>query len=271
MEWKPNKIIAVVLALVFAPFGMLYIDRVKLAAFYLLVILLAWIADVAIDVLVPKIGSYVDLTVLCSLLGAVHVYTIVGKNLRIVLRPWYSRWYGLLSFPLLLLVLVFSFQTFFYKPYNQASASMSPTIKRGDMFVVSRWGYGKFGDNELVRGDIIVFNHPVISEAVYIKRVIGVTGDRIEFHEGKIILNGTDVSRTHIATDDQYKVYQEHIGESAYTVKILPEIPVPSGQIIVPNGHLFVMGDNRSHSNDSRYWGSVPVNNVIGKVVYKLQ
>lgn len=125
------------------------------------------------------------------------------------------------------------------------SSSMNPTLFANDYVVVNRLAY-KFGQPH--RGDIIVFKYPPDPTQIpYIKRVIGLPGDQIKIENGKVYVNG-------IALNEPY----------------LNEITKGKGEWTVPPGNLFVMGDNRNNSSDSRSWGWVPLGNVIGKaeVIY---
>lgn len=122
------------------------------------------------------------------------------------------------------------------------SVSMENTLHQGNAVLVNRLAY-RFGLPE--RGDIVVFNPPFDSPEPYIKRVIGLPGDQIEIRDGQIILNGTPLLEPYI---------REKI--------------VSQGSWEVPEGTIFVMGDNRNNSSDSRKWGSVPLENVIGKALF---
>jgi signal peptidase I len=125
------------------------------------------------------------------------------------------------------------------------SISMQPTLHAGNFVLVNKIAY-KLGAPE--RGDVIVFRYPPDPEQVpYIKRIIGLPGDHIHIYDGKVFVNDQLFVEPYIASTTQQ-----------------------GGEWIVPDGSLFVMGDNRNNSSDSRSWGMVPVGNVIGKaeVVY---
>jgi signal peptidase I len=125
------------------------------------------------------------------------------------------------------------------------SISMQPTLHAGNFVLVNKIAY-KLGAPE--RGDVIVFRYPPDPEQVpYIKRIIGLPGDHIHIYDGKVSVNDQLFVEPYIASTTQQ-----------------------GGEWIVPDGSLFVMGDNRNNSSDSRSWGMVPVGNVIGKaeVVY---
>jgi signal peptidase I len=127
--------------------------------------------------------------------------------------------------------------------------SMVPTLLQNDRVLVSKLDY-RFGPPQ--RADIIVFNPPVPDATIpYVKRVIAVGGDVIDLRNGNVFVNGqqVDIPQAHGATQPQ-----------------APQIVYP---FTVPEGHVFVMGDNRTFSSDSRTFGPVPVGNIIGKVILR--
>jgi signal peptidase I len=119
--------------------------------------------------------------------------------------------------------------------------SMLPTLEDGEFVLVSKVNY-QFGDVE--RGDIIVFHFPMDPEQELIKRVIGLPGDTINVQNGTVSVNGQMLNEPYIAAAPQY-----------------------SGEWIVPDGQLFVLGDNRNDSSDSHSWGYLPFEKVVGKAV----
>jgi signal peptidase I len=119
--------------------------------------------------------------------------------------------------------------------------SMNPTLQNGEFVLVNRLAY-RFGDVQ--RGDIIVFRHPDDPSQDLIKRVIGVPGDTVEIVDGGVRVNGRPLDEPYIAAAPNY-----------------------AGQWQVPEGSLFVLGDNRNNSEDSHKWGLLPMENVIGKAV----
>jgi signal peptidase I len=127
--------------------------------------------------------------------------------------------------------------------------SMEPTLEQNDRVLVSKLDY-RFGPAQ--RGDIIVFNPPIPDASIpYVKRVIAVAGETVELRNGNVFVNGqqVDIPQAHGATQPQ-----------------APQIVYP---FTVPAGQIFVMGDNRTFSSDSRTFGPVPVANIIGKVILR--
>lgn len=159
-------------------------------------------------------------------------------------------------------ILALLIRTFVVQAFKIPSGSMEPTLLVGDHILVNKFLYGvkiPFIRNTIIpiskpqRGDVIVFIYPNDTSKDYIKRVIGLPGDRIEIFDRKININGT-------LYDDKHGVYSEvRNGASPNMVKKRYRLE------IVPENHLFVMGDNRDHSSDSRVWGFVPLKSVKGK------
>ena len=192
------------------------------------------------------------------------------------------------------LIIALVFRSFLYQPFSIPTASLQPTLLIGDYVIASKftWGYGRYSfpfgiipfegrifGREPDRGDIAVFR-PVPQRDNYIKRVIGLPGDRIQMREGRLIINGEQVEREFIerATDtDSYGtsipvlVYEETLpnGATHRIHEISDEGPLDNTiEYVVPAGHYFMMGDNRDRSQDSRVLsavGYVPAGNLIGK------
>jgi signal peptidase I len=120
--------------------------------------------------------------------------------------------------------------------------SMEPTLKTGEFVIVNKLAY-MMGVPKL--GDVIVFHYPRDPEQEYIKRIIGVAGDKVQIGDGQVSVNGVTLSEPYIAAAPAY--------QSEWTV---------------PEDSLFVLGDNRNNSSDSHHWGTVPMENVIGKAIF---
>ena len=165
---------------------------------------------------------------------------------------------------LLAIVIAFFIRTFVIQAYKIPSGSMKPTLLIGDHILVSKFNYGiriplvrstliPVGTPE--RGDIVVFIYPEDHSKDFIKRLIGLPGDLIEIRNKNILLNGLPWSDSHGAYVDSL---------------IIPGYVQPRdnfGPVTVPEGSLFVMGDNRDESYDSRFWGFVPMKDVLGKAL----
>lgn len=165
---------------------------------------------------------------------------------------------------LLAIVIAFFIRTFVIQAYKIPSGSMKPTLLIGDHILVSKFNYGirlPLVRSTLIpvgtpkRGDIVVFIYPEDRSKDFIKRLIGLPGDRIEIRNKNILLNGLPWS-------DTRGVYVDTL--------IIPGSVQPRdnfGPATVPEGSLFVMGDNRDESYDSRFWGFVPMKDVLGKAL----
>lgn len=189
--------------------------------------------------------------------------------------------------PVLFVVLVI--RSFVVEPFNIPSGSMIPTLQINDFVAVSKSSYGlrtpvgeyKFLDTgEPKHGDVMVFRFPQDPSVHFIKRVIGLPGDRVAMRAGELWLNGKKVENTvrkewtdggwhhQVAVEDldgKRHLIQRMAPINPYTGA--PEWRHQDGEWIVPAGHYFVMGDNRDNSNDSRFWGTVPERLVEGRAV----
>lgn len=190
--------------------------------------------------------------------------------------------YARAFFPVL--VVVFLLRSFLVEPFRIPSTSLSPTLLKGDFILVNKFDYGirlpvihtKLWDiGEPKRGDIIVFRYPPNPSVDFIKRVIGVPGDKISYINKTLYVNGVpqqqSVVGTQQAKDDDDQAWQAQI-RTEDLVGLKHQIyvdPTRNNQdvrdIIVPPHMYFVMGDNRDNSLDSRYWGFVPEKNIVGR------
>lgn len=189
-------------------------------------------------------------------------------------------------FPVLLIVLVL--RTFVAEPFRIPSASMMPTLLEGDFILVNKFTYGLrlpvlrteiLDLGEPRRGDVVVFRFPPDESMDYIKRVVGLPGDRIQYRDKQLYINGEPVPM-HYLGEYQGKgapgarLLEERLGEVTHEMLHIPwrpgnDYPDRIGAaVVVPPGHYFVMGDNRDNSNDSRVWGFVPRENLVGRAFF---
>jgi len=184
-------------------------------------------------------------------------------------------------FPVLLLVLVV--RSFLFEPFRIPSSSMVPTLLVGDFIFVNKFVYGlrlpvlhtkfvEFGEPE--RGDVIVFRLPSDPSVNYIKRLVGLPGDTIDYQNKRLYINGELVElvrKGEFARDSGPRALlaTEVLGEATHDVLLEPFSMGREGRYKVPEGHYFMMGDNRDNSQDSRFpqVGFVPEENVVGKAV----
>ncbi|MEO4047458.1 signal peptidase I [Pseudomonas sp. CAU 1711] len=196
--------------------------------------------------------------------------------------------YGKSFFPVLAIVLVL--RSFLLEPFQIPSGSMKPTLEVGDFILVNKFAYGirlpvidtkviEVGDPQ--RGDVMVFRYPSNPSINYIKRVVGLPGDRIAYTADKrLLVNGQPVAEQFLGEEPgslgRVLRYREKLGEVEHMIrKQLHRNILPGREWVVPQGHYFMMGDNRDDSNDSRYWqdahipaeewGMVPDRNIVGK------
>jgi signal peptidase I len=184
-------------------------------------------------------------------------------------------------FPVILVV--FFIRSFIVEPFKIPSGSMMPTLLAGDFILVNKFTYGLrvpilnktfIEIDKPQRGDVFVFHYPPDPSIDYIKRVVGLPGDKIAYRNKQIFINGEPVELS-LVGDYQYvtsglnmvnaKHYQEQLGEVRHDVLIEDNSLSIDGETEVPAGHYFAMGDNRDNSKDSRSWGFVPEDNLVGK------
>jgi signal peptidase I len=178
-------------------------------------------------------------------------------------------------FPVFLIVLLL--RSFLVEPFRIPSGSMMPTLLIGDFVLVNKYDYGirlpvlnmKIVENDAPkRGDIVVFRYPEDPSVPYIKRVIGVPGDRIEYRDKVLYINGTEVPQSAVDAGSGAAgavEYRERLQGVEHSILLDPRRPDREYAATVPEHHYFVLGDNRDNSRDSRFWGFVPDDYLIGR------
>ncbi|NTX29812.1 signal peptidase I [Burkholderia pyrrocinia] len=213
-------------------------------------------------------------------------------------QPWWLE-YTASFFPVILAVFVV--RSFIVEPFKIPSGSMVPTLLVGDFILVNKFEYGLrlpitntkiTQGSPLSRGDVVVFRYPKDESVDYIKRVIGLPGDTVAYQDKQLTINGQPVPEAPLPDffDDERqnyaKQFEETIGNRKNAILNNPAVPpfvmgaydypyrdnctYNSRGVIckVPPGHYFMMGDNRDNSADSRYWGFVPDQNIVGRAFF---
>lgn len=192
--------------------------------------------------------------------------------------------YSRAFFPVILAV--FLLRSFVIEPFRIPSGSMLPSLYIGDFILVSKFSYGLrlpilntrvLPVGEPDRGDVMVFRFPKDPSTNFIKRVIGLPGDVITYRGKRLTVNGEPVvvQKTELLPElteqrgqRSLSSFLESFGQSKHAIFLDDNRHSRSLKVIVPPEHFFVMGDNRDHSNDSRYWGFVPKENIVGKAFF---
>ena len=219
-------------------------------------------------------------------------------KVRLIMQPWWLDWTAGL-FPVI--VVVFLLRSFLFEPFKIPSGSMIPTLLINDLILVNKFHYGvrlpvintKVFDNHTPqRGDVMVFRYPPKPSLDYIKRVVGVPGDEVAYLNKKLTINGKPLTKLSLPdyfdqdTMRYSKQFEETSGDKKYLLLNDDDRPafIPGADDFqykencryssegvvckVPEGHYFMMGDNRDNSLDSRYWGFVPDKNIVGKAFF---
>ncbi|MEE8344951.1 MAG: signal peptidase I [Woeseiaceae bacterium] len=181
-------------------------------------------------------------------------------------------------FPVLLFVLVI--RSFIFEPFRIPSGSMMPTLLQGDYIFVKKYSFGlrlpvldkkiiETGEPE--RGDVVVFRLPSEPNINYIKRVIGLPGDEIVYEEHRLTVNGELIAVTRDTDPPSASAatrYIEQLGDRKHAILVTnPRNAMRDGKFTVPDGHYFMMGDNRDNSRDSRFIGAIPETHLVGEAV----
>jgi len=204
-------------------------------------------------------------------------------------------WREFIESVIIIALLALTIRSFIIAPFKIPSSSMVPTLEVGDYLFVTRYNYGfripltdiQFLTSEAKRGDVVVFDYPEDRSKDYIKRIVGVPGDIIEYKNNMLTINGKALAlqqkgmHTYLTGGnytDAGELFAEQLFDVEHAILRRPDLEVRflqsrgkdverEGRWIVPEGKYFAMGDNRNNSRDSRYWGFVPQEYLVGKAV----
>src|SRR6185436_11614070 len=240
------------------------------------------------------------LLILLVVTGAVWLlekFLLGKKRPKDAKQPWWIE-YSVSFFPVILIV--FLLRSFLVEPFKIPSSSMVPTLLVGDFILVNKFTYGIrlpvlnkkiVALGEPKRGDVMVFRYPDDPSLDYIKRVVGVPGDRVEYRNKKLTINGEPVPARQVEdylSKERMQFSSRFVETLGVEHEILQDPDAPAGMAggrsfpfaancnynvsgltcTVPPGHYFMMGDNRDNSSDSRVWGFVPDENIVGKAFF---
>jgi signal peptidase I len=237
--------------------------------------------------------------VLTGLVALADRFHFAGKRAEGEREPWWIE-YSKSFFPVILIV--FALRSFVIEPFRIPSGSMIPTLLVGDFILVNKYTYGLrlpilnkkiLQVNDPRRGDVMVFRYPEDRSLDYIKRVVGVPGDTIAYRNKRLFINSeaqpTEEAGQHLHAGPQMVFspryvetlngVKHHILNDRGAPKSVPNVHSFPGRgncsydsegfvCKVPPGHYFMMGDNRDNSEDSRVWGFVPDENIVGKAFF---
>lgn len=185
---------------------------------------------------------------------------------------WFARWPALLAIAALVWVSALSVTRYLWLPFHIGAASMAPTLIQGDR-VLAR-PLHKEQKGQLQRGDLVIFRLPGTVDETYVKRVIALPGDEVRFENQSIAVNGDPLDRTKLETTNSAASFKprwldvphyiEQTNGKSYEIMIAHPDEGPRGELTVPPGHYFVLGDNRNFSNDSRFLGPIPFDGIVG-------
>ncbi len=305
MPWKPTPWLAALLTVLAAPLGFLYIARPRWALGYFAVMA----ALSLIGFFHVFGGTLAVVRALAGIPIAIAGAMIAYRNARQAPerdRPWYSRWSGLLGIFAAFTFIFSVISVFLYEPFTAPSTSMAPALRPGANFIVQKLGYGHFStmgfqlgrrpiSAAIKRGDVLAFDFPVDPAQTYLKRVVGLPGDQVVYRDKQLFVNGRDsrLQRLEDYLDPEaplfFQRYRNRLDDTEFDTLQLENRPsivaapkefefreqcsysADGFSCTVPAGNYFVMGDNRDNSYDSRYWGFVRAELIIGKVVKIVQ
>lgn len=283
-SWKPKLWVAILVGLIFNAFALLYVNRPRLFLLYFIFANLVVLFEFAFlsGITDLPILQFVSISLVFNIICPIHACFIIRGYDENSKRGWYSKLWVIPASYVVIVTSIFCFRSFLYEPFTIPAESMMPNYGRGDIVLVKKFGFGRYGtfgfdvlnlgvsDEKLMeRGHVYVF-YPPNKEVVFVKRLIGLPGDEISFGVDGVSINGQKLL-TSFSVDNRngFVEYKEMIGEKSYSISRSTFRPFSkSGFYKVPEGHYFMLGDSRDNSLDSRFWGTVDSNSIVGEVVH---
>lgn len=279
-NWKPNRWIAAILGLTVGPLALLYVAKLRWSTLYLslfLLLLIWFLYSIFVgqnpNLYLAAAGN------LLSICIAIHCFLLASKSHVAITRPWYSKWYGTLGLAACIALPFILVRAFIFETFHIPASSMSPTLPKDSLIVVSKWGYGNYKayglriwqsniSMPIRHGDIVVFDYPPDPDISYIKRIVGLPGDYISYKAKKLFINHQAVPTKMISNNRELAYIEETLDGNRWQTIVENDAISKEIEIQIPDGMYFVMGDNRDNSKDSRYWGFLPKKNIQGKVTH---
>lgn len=266
---------AALLSLCLPGLGQLYNGRINKASWFFLCFAFFSVPAFVIGVLyLPPEWMVNALTIVLFMCGFIWIYSALDAFVEALHKKQYvaQAWQGsgvyLLLFVVLALIALPQMAGFvranLVEPYRIPSSSMEPTLVAGDFIFADKRYNCAACKHEVQHGDVVVFTFPNNRNINYIKRVIGLPGDRVQIRGETVRINGKTVSKP-TAQQTDLNVVQESSADKSWLVvwkKVADKPRPPIYDITVPQGQVFVMGDNRNHSNDSRFFDTIPLSDV---------
>jgi signal peptidase I len=281
MSTRPYPLVAVAASLIMPGLGQLYAGRPLRG--------LAWLASVSLlpgwicQLALWSPGHALAWLVALGVLGCLVVYVLAARDAWKLAKhppaeraPWQRPWVYVLAvavaYPFVLIPLTAHAREDWLETFVAPTASMLPTIVPGDRFLADK-RVNRLGGVALARGDVALFVYPDNRTQVFVKRIIGLPGDRIELRGRDVWVNGRSISRgsvVDLGDPIRNKLLETHVAIAeqgdgqGYAVLWRKEGEAPQASFVVPSGQVFVLGDNRDGSLDSRRFGTVPIADVKG-------
>lgn len=250
---KRSAIVATLANLIVPPFGHIYIGSplrglAIIAVGFGTLLLFGWLgASATLWSFYLVQGFYLIVVITLCIDGA-----ILARQRKDYELKSYNKWYMYIPFVLIILFLLGVFTTqrgkiVGFDNLRNVSMNMAPTIEAGDFIATDTRDHVLGATPE--RKNIITFLYPKDPSIVYVKRVLGLPGEKISIKNGVLHINDTPIIESYVSQSSKAKKYSQNMPE-----------------VVIPNNHIFVLGDNRDNSNDSRFWGTLPIENITGKV-----